>query len=197
MNELERDVAGLLARYTAEERPPAAVDASIRALLHAEATRPRRRLRGLAVYALAAAALLLWWVLGPTVMSRATVLGNSTALRMVESPDRQYPIVHDATPPPRPSAPDDAADDDDDPGVTALRAARELIGAGAYEEAFARLEPCPRTVGTDDLLEECEFLGLQALCGAGARQEARRRIAAFLDRWPGSIHAPKLTELCK
>lgn len=195
MNEQERDAAALLARYAAEERPPPAVDASIRARLSAEATRPRRRVRGLAVCALMAAALLLWWALGPAGLSRTIVRGDSAALHMKEDPDRRDAVVRDATPPSPP--PILATADDDDPGVTALRAARDLVQAGAYEQAFAQLEPCRRTVGTDDLLEECESLVIQALCGAGDRQEGRRRIAALLGRRPGSIHGPKLTELCK
>jgi|JI10StandDraft_1071094.scaffolds.fasta_scaffold23154_6 hypothetical protein len=195
MNEQERVAVALLARYAAEERPPPAVDASIRARLRAEASRPHRRVHGLAVCAFMAAALLLWWALGPAVLSRTVVRGDSAALHMEEDPDGRHAVVRDATPPSPP--PILADDDDDDPGVTALRAARDLVRAGAYEQAFARLEPCPRTVGTDDLLEECDYLVLQALCGAGEHQEGRRRIATFHDRWPRSIHEPKLTELCK
>lgn len=194
MNELERDTETLLTRYAAEERPPPAVDANIRARLRAEASRPQRRQRALAVAALIAAAVLLWWALGPAIGSMTAMRGHSAAQDAIELPDHHRAFAHGATP----SSPRDLiAIDDDDPGVAVLRAARDLVRTGAYEQALTRLEPCSRKVGADDLLEECEFLVLQALCGAGANQESRGRIAAFQNRWPGSIHRQKLMELCK
>lgn len=194
MNGLERDTGALLACYAVEERPPPAVDANIRARLRAEACRPRRRLRVLAVAAITAAAMLLWWASGPAFVSRTAVRDNSAAQNSVELTDRHRAFVHGATPS---SLPDPNAIDDDDPGVAVLRAARDLVRTAAYEQALSRLEPCSRKVGADDLLEECEFLVLQALCGAGDTQEGRRRIAAFRDRWPGSIRRQELIELCK
>ena len=49
----------------------------------------------------------------------------------------------------------------------------------------------------DDLLEECEWLAIQALCGANDMVEGRHRWVMFEQRWPHSNHARELSEACR
>lgn len=199
MKDLEREAARLLACYEEDERPPPEVDARIRAHLRRETARSDVSHRWLSVGLLvAAAAVLLVCVLGPAVLSRQIDADDSAALHNAApiSPQKTVP-PHKSVPPIASPQPETTPEAGDDPGVVILRTARGLMRDGSFKDAYTRLEPCHHTVGTDDLLEECELLVVQALCGAGELVKGRGRLASFRQRWPRSIHARQLSTLCR
>lgn len=197
MKDMERDALKILARYAAEERPPPAVDAEILARLRRKAGSRSRNTRWSTAFALAAAVVAVVWALRTVAPSRqAEREARSAAPHTALPATGQRPRSSGPPPADDPVALDVPASGMD-PGVEALRAARELVRAGDFERALERLGPCPQTVGTDDLLEECEFLTLQALCGAGELIEGRPRIVAFRRRWPRSSHSDALSGFCR
>lgn len=200
MNDIEREAAQLLSGYVKEERPPHEVDVMIRIRLRSEARRRTTR-RWIGAWAVAAAFVLVLWALGSAgLLLRTDRDASSAAQHAVGLPDTGGSVVKAAGPQsmqPSPPAPEPEPEaTDDDPGVEALREARRLMRAGKFAAAFERLEPCGQTVGTDDLLEECEFISAQALCRSGDVTEGRQRAANFRSRWPNSSHARKLSNFC-
>lgn len=193
MKDLEREAERLLACYQEEERPPPAIDARIRARLRREASTEANH-RWLVLGLLAAAAALV--LLGPAVLPRYAGPDDSAALHGMEPANQQGTVSSPNSPKTDPPVTATPLESDEDPGVAALRIARELLRAGSYRAVYERLEPCPDTVGSDDLREECEFLIARALCGAGELAQGRRRIVFFREHWPQSIHTRELSSLC-
>ena len=199
MNDVEREAAQLLSCYVKEERPPPGVDVMVRARLRDEARRRTTR-RWIAVWAVAAALVLVLWALGSAGLQLRTFAdAASAALHAAESPDTRGSVVKAARPrskQPSPAPPEPEPEPNGDPGVEALREAHGLMRAGNFEAAFERLEPCEKTVGTDDLVEDCEYIAAQALCRFGNVVEGRRRAAIFRSRWPNSSHVKILSIFC-
>lgn len=219
MNDLEREAERLLALYAEVERPPPELDERMLAYLREETHRRDGRRQAIVWAVLIAAAILLWIFISPGLGSHdesdsggAAVYGqapggtNGAAVQGARAgqptvPSQPEPLPSPVRPPratpklPR-ATPEPA--DDDDPGVEALREARGLLRAGAFTRAFERLEPCARTVGTDDLQEDCEVLVIEALCRAGKLPEAQRRLDVLRGQSHGSahIHFDRLSKIC-
>ena len=67
--------------------------------------------------------------------------------------------------------------------------ARQLLRAGRAREALGVLEQTGREFPNGELAQEREALAIEALGVLGQAEEARRRAAAFLTRYPKSPHA--------
>lgn len=195
MNDRRHDAAYWLARYADEERPPPEVDLRIRARLQRHGYHRTHTLWAGAALLAAAVVLMLVRNAGSESSVHARSL-DFTALHTATSPNKR--IVVESRPDsdprsvPRALGPVPATD----AATLVLNDATRAIAAGDYAAALARLSPCRQTVGTDDLLEECEFLIIKARCRSHQIAFDDPQIAAFRQHWPDSFHTRQFDRDC-
>jgi hypothetical protein len=93
-------------------------------------------------------------------------------------------------------APSSASADTLDRELRLLGAARRSLARGQVDAALGALEEHARAFPNGVLAEERAALYVRALCDAGNEPEARRRLAAFREHYPGSVSLPTLRESC-
>lgn len=177
--------------YAEEAVPPPAVDVALQARLRmeAEATlRPARRSWSLQTggWAIAAvAALILLWC--------GVQLRQEPAERHVVAPyeNDQPPVGGVAVP-----VQENAAAADEDAILAALAAVHADLDAKRFEAAIRRLD-ANRAALAVDFAEEWAMLYVEALCGSGAVAEARQRATAFSRDYPRSVHAARVSKICR
>lgn len=82
-------------------------------------------------------------------------------------------------------------------GEALLNDARALLELGDHAHAYAVLVQHSRVHHTKSAAEKRMGLVLDALCGLGKRDAARRALARYVAKNPDSIHAGRTDALCK